>query len=192
MNRFPSIGVAPRAAAKCRAHSFGMMIMVGVLTTLLNVAGFAFGQSNIVFMAADVSPSFQSKLVRFDAGTETFAVTPSGDHVFHAVTVLNGEVLMADGRTANAIQRFSPNGTYLGVFASPPGSPGYLESDSSGNVYISLLEELPFPLMGYWRSLRFDSSGANKNVYQWRSWHRRRRGRQCVYRRQRPARQVCC
>jgi hypothetical protein len=60
----------------------------------------------------------------------------------------------------NVIQRFAPDGTYLGVFASPSASPSYLESDRSGNVYTTTIEELPFPHTGSWLSFRFDSSGA--------------------------------
>jgi hypothetical protein len=88
-------------------------------------------------VTADISPTFQSKLFRFDGGVETFGVArgPASASAFQGVTVLSGNILVADYHTtANRIERYSPNGTDLGVFASTTG-PSYLESDNSGNVY---------------------------------------------------------
>lgn len=93
-------------------------------------------QSDIVFVTTD------SRLYRFDAGVETFATNSNGPDAFLGVAILNGEVLVAD-RVGNAIERFSPVGTYLGSFGSLPGSPLFLESDSSGNVYTTLRSFLP-------------------------------------------------
>jgi hypothetical protein len=156
MNRSPNLGVRVIGAFKNRADLFGLLL-VGSLISVLNISGAAFGQSDVVFMAADVVTGNASKLVRFDEGTETFAVAPSGQHYFNAVTVLNGEVLVADSGPV-AIQRFAPNGTYLGVFASPPSvsTPVYLESDSNGNVYAMLMNPGdPF----YPYGVRYNSSG---------------------------------
>jgi DNA-binding beta-propeller fold protein YncE len=130
------------------------MLMIGGLISLLTQAGVALGQSDIVFMTAD-TPNLQSNLVRFDSGTETFAVNQGGSPGFLGVTVLNGELLVADYLFANAIQRFSPDGTYLGAFVTTNFSPTFLESDTSGNVYSTPIGEFDLPI-----ARRFDSAGA--------------------------------
>jgi DNA-binding beta-propeller fold protein YncE len=64
--------------------------------------------------------------------------------------VLDGEVLVAD-LIADTIQRFLPNGTHAGSFASTD-SPSLLESDSNGNVYATSFGAVIAPR-------RFDSNG---------------------------------
>jgi sugar lactone lactonase YvrE len=152
MNRSLSLAVSPMTATN-RAAFPGLRALPAVANLIL-LAGVALGQSDVVFMAADVATG--SKLVRFDAGTETFAVAPNGSHFFSAVTVLNDEVLVVD---SEAIQRFSPDGTYLGVFVSPPSEsqPLYLESDSNGYVYAMLV--YPDPDEPFTSGVRYNSSG---------------------------------
>lgn len=99
-------------------------------------------------MTADTSIS---RLFRFDNGAQTFAVNTGGPDTFLGVSVLNGEVLVAEYND-NAIQRFSPDGTYLGMFATT-ASPTFLESDSNGNVYTNPSSLGP-PV-----ATRFNSSG---------------------------------
>ena len=79
--------------------------------------------------------------------------------------MLNGELLVTDSGP-DAIQRFAPNGAYLGIFAdtssSSLGSPLYLETDSSGNVYAMLDRPLD---PGYpRRGVRYNSSGVLTSI----------------------------
>ena len=154
MNRFAPLAVSPMAAAK-NCAAFCGVLMVGGLICFAAPANTAFGQSDLVFMTADVSLFGPSKLVRFDAGTPTFAVDTGGSHNFFGLTVLNRELLVAD-QTADAIQRFSPDGTYLGTFATTGVNPNYLESDTSGNVYTTLYG----PPIGQSLVRRYNSAGA--------------------------------
>src|SRR6476661_9430755 len=119
----------------------GRVLLVSSVACAAIYNGAARGQSGTVFMTAAIGSNFDNKLVRFDNGVQTFAVdTNLGVHsAFQGVTILNNEVLVADfGSASNAIQRFSLNGDYLGVFASIV-VPTYLESDSHGNVYTTHL-----------------------------------------------------
>src|SRR5262245_7118138 len=88
-----------RALAVCAA--FGWLALFGV----------SFGQAPIVFMTSE------SRLYRFDNGVQSFSVSTGGVATFHGVVAHNGNVLVADF-SPDKIQRFSPSGTYLGVFAS--------------------------------------------------------------------------
>ena len=123
----------------------------------LSVAPYdAAGQSPIVFMTADYAAP-ESRLVRFDAGVESFAVTAGTRAAFIGVTILDGYVLVADFQ-AGAIQRFSPSGNVLAPFALFD-NPTFLESDSSGNVYTTHFSLGP-PV-----ATRFNSSGAVTQTY---------------------------
>jgi hypothetical protein len=108
------------------------MVIVWTPVAWLTFTYDACGQSQVVFMTSD-NRDFDSRLHRFDAGVESFAISVGVRPAFEGVTVLNGEVLVADYR-ADQIQRFAPKGSYLGAFA-PFEFPTFLESDSSGNVY---------------------------------------------------------
>jgi hypothetical protein len=128
-----------------------------ILAWFLNVAVWdstTWAQSEVVFITADVDAGMdlESRLFRFDDGSESFAVTAAGGgpSLFQGITVLNGEVLVAD-LGANAIQQFLPNGTHSGAFASMD-DPTFLESDSSGNAYATSLDAVIAPR-------RFDSTG---------------------------------
>lgn len=110
-----------------------------------------FAQSDIVFMTADKLPNLTSYLYRFDAGVQSFEVNSGGNPAYQGLTVTGGRVLVAD-YIGEAIQSFSPDGTYLGAFASVL-DPAFLESDSSGNVYVASA------LSGS-IARRYDSSGA--------------------------------
>jgi hypothetical protein len=96
----------------------------------------------------DLSISF---LHRFDQGIESYGVNTGDPQAFLGVTVLGGEILVADF-IANEIQRFLPDGSYVGPFASA-SEPTFLESDSSGNVYTT-----PFSI-GPPVATRYDSTG---------------------------------
>jgi len=84
-------------------------------------------------MTEDVTTTSASQLARFDNGVQTYAVSNAGG-VYAGVTVLNGTVLVADFGN-DVIQKFSPGGTYQGVFATPAFIPVFVESSSAGNVY---------------------------------------------------------
>jgi hypothetical protein len=130
-------------------------LMIASVAGFSMIAGQLVAQSDIVFMTADINPGFDSKLVRFDSGSESFATDTSASDAFLGVTILNNEVLVADSQ-AEKIQRFDPAGTYLGPFASSILAT-FLESDSSGNVYTT-----PFslgPLLGANYATRFNSAG---------------------------------
>jgi hypothetical protein len=135
----------------------------GVLTAwninLVLLDGAALAQSDIVFMTSDVSPSFQSKLFRFDAGIETFGVAAGSPvaSAFHGVTVLNGQLLIADF-SSDEIRRYAPDGTQLAPFAAIT-TPTFLESDRSGNVYTN-----PSAL-GPPVATRFNSSGVATQLF---------------------------
>ena len=112
------------------------VFVLGWTLSVSAIPGAAVGQSSIVFMTSDdLFPGLQSRLHRFDAGVETFANDTGAPTAFQGVTIHHGEVLVAD-YIGEQIQRFSPNGTYLGGFASIV-NPVFLESDSSGNVYMT-------------------------------------------------------
>jgi DNA-binding beta-propeller fold protein YncE len=132
------------------------ILAVGRALSLMLICSSAQAQSSPVFMTAD-DETFTSHVHRFDNGSQTYAVNTGGFDAFQGVTTLNGEVLVADF-VADAIQRFSPSGTYLGTFGSPGGSPTFLESDSSGNVYTTLLA-FPIP-PGMGSAVRLNSAGA--------------------------------
>ena len=122
-------------------------VFVRVLLMSFGVGGIVHAQSNEVFLTTT------SRLVRFDMGTQSFAVNSNHGDVFQGVTVLNGQVLVADYAN-DTIRRFSPNGVYQGTFASG-FSPAYLESDGGGNVYSTPTHTLFEPQIGR----RFDASG---------------------------------
>jgi hypothetical protein len=114
-------------------------------------------QSDIVFMTAGFNPDypFDLELVRFDSGTQSFMTHSGGARAFGGVTLLNGEVLVADARSGQ-IQRFDPDGSYLGPFASPgAGATFYLESDRDDNVYTTA----GGGFAGF-SAIRFNSDGA--------------------------------
>jgi formylglycine-generating enzyme required for sulfatase activity len=92
-------------------------------------------QADVVFMTAQINPvpAPDSKLIRFDSGNQSFLTDTGGNSLFAGVTILNGELLVAD-RYSNQIQRFDPDGSYLGLFTSQ-GPASFLESDSDDNVY---------------------------------------------------------
>lgn len=108
----------------------------------------------IVFMDADTS---SSRLFRFDNGVQTLSVPAPGNSLFHGLTVLNGNVLVAD-YGADAIRRYTPNGVPAGNFALTT-APTFLESDSGGNVYSN-----PGPL-GLPVATRFNSAGVATQVF---------------------------
>jgi probable HAF family extracellular repeat protein len=119
--------------------------------------GGLYAQSDIVFMTAGFSPvyPFDSRLVSFDSGTQSFMTDTGGARSFGGVTILNIEVLVADAG-AGQIQRFDPDGSYVEPFASPgAGATYYLESDSDDNVYTTAGG-------GYagFSAIRFNSDGA--------------------------------
>lgn len=129
-------------------------VAIGALVLPMAIAANAVAQSSVVFMTADyvLNPPPKSKLIRFDNGTQTYGVNSGSPNWFTGLTVLNGELLVAD-KQANKIERFSPVGTYLGDFASPTNGPFFLESDSSGNVYSTQ------GLFGQPIATRFNSAG---------------------------------
>jgi len=132
--------------ARCLALGLALTLVFGGETIR--------AQSDIVFMTAD-DQSHDSHLHRFDAGVETFAVNTGGSDAFLGVTILNGEVLVADF-LEEVIERFSPDGTYLGPFASSTLAT-FLESDSNQNVYTT-----PYslgPIFGINYATRFNSAG---------------------------------
>jgi hypothetical protein len=81
-------------------------------------------------------------LHRFDDGTETFATNTGGIDAFLGVTVFGGEVLIGDFLSED-VERFSPDGTYLGTFGIHAGAPSFIESDSNGNVYTTYFQFAP-------------------------------------------------
>lgn len=109
------------------AAAYAALFLFGWMLNATALDGVAQAQSDIVFVTGD------SSLSRFDMGTESFVTGTGGQSAFLGVTVLRDEILVGD-YLADAIQRFSPDGTYLGEFASI-ATPTYLETDSSGNVY---------------------------------------------------------
>jgi hypothetical protein len=126
-------------------------------------AGGLHAQSPIVFMTAQINPvnPFQdSELVRFNSGIQSFMTDTGGSRAFNGVAILNGEVLVADGFQ---IQRFDPDGSYLGPFASP-GLASFLESDSDNNVYATDGGGFsdPNPTL----AIRFNSAGAVTGTFQ--------------------------
>jgi hypothetical protein len=121
-----------------------------VIVVLFARSGVTRAQSPVVFMTADYP--VPSKLVRFDSGVETFAVTTSTSAGYQGVTVVNGVVFVAD-YDAGAIQRFSSSGTVVSPFAVYD-KPTYIESDSSGNVYMTNFNSGPTI------ATRFNSAGA--------------------------------
>jgi hypothetical protein len=108
----------------------------------------------IVFMNADTS---SSRLFRFDNGAQTFGVPAPSGSAFHGLTVLNGNVLVAD-YGGDAIRRYTPNGVPAGNFAVTT-SPTFLESDSGGNIYTN-----PGPL-GQPVATRFNSAGVVTQLF---------------------------
>lgn len=122
---------------------------------LVTAVGRLHAQSDFVFMTADIDPGNDSKLIRFDLGSESFTTDTGGDDAFLGVTVLSGEMLVAD-YVSEQIQRFAPDGTYFGPFASSILAT-FLESDSNGNVYTT-----PYslgPIFGVNYATRFNSAG---------------------------------
>jgi len=132
-------------------------LVVGCLLNLSLLAGTARSQSDLVFTTSDISPSHASRLTRFDLGSETFSVTSGASSLFQGVSVLNGEVLVADYGT-EAIQRFAPDGTHLGAFAAFT-NPIYLETDAIGNVYANSGG------LGGSVATRFNSAGAPTQTF---------------------------
>lgn len=116
----------------CRAASCCAWVVSAALVVLV-CPGATSGQSPVVFATIETLAP-KDFLVRFDSGVETFAATVGSFPAFIGVTILNRQVLVADF-SANAIQKFSPDGVYLGQFAVLNKSPTFLESDRSGNVY---------------------------------------------------------
>jgi hypothetical protein len=111
-------------------------------------------------MDADTS---SSRLFRFDNGVQTFGVPAPAGSLFHGLTVLNGNVLVADYGN-NAIRRYTPNGVALSNFASTT-NPTFLESDSSGNVYANQGPLGP-PI-----ATRFDATGAVTGTFTHATMH---------------------
>jgi DNA-binding beta-propeller fold protein YncE len=75
---------------------------------------------------------------------------------FQGVATLGNTVLVAD-YVDEAIQRFSPDGTYLGQFVSVL-DPTFIETDSAGNVYMT-------PVPGASVARRYDSSGTQTGIF---------------------------
>jgi hypothetical protein len=131
------------------------LLLVGFTSSLIAGGREVRAQSLVVFMTANYPVS--SKLVRFDSGFETYAVTSESDAAFLGTTILNGNVLVADFRV-DAIQRFSTSGALLSPFALFD-NPTFLESDSSGNVYTTHFS------IGPAIATRFNSAGAITQTY---------------------------
>jgi hypothetical protein len=123
---------------------------------LVTAVGRLHAQSDIVFMTADIDPGGQEKLVRFDSGSQSFTTDTGSNGAFLGVTVLNDEVLVADFG-AEEIQRFEPDGSYIGPFATSILST-FLESDSNQNVYTT--PSSLGPIFGVNYATRFNSAGA--------------------------------
>src|SRR4051794_40935564 len=92
------------------------LILRASIIVLVVFNNIVLAQSPIVFMTDDVTGN-TSELVRFDNGTQTFGVTHSPAR-YQGATLLNGNVLVANFQS-HTIDRFSPAGTFLGVFSTP-------------------------------------------------------------------------
>jgi hypothetical protein len=114
-------------------------------------------QSPVVFMTTKGSPDKFGEFVRLDAGTQSFDIQNKAS-LYMGVTTLNGNVLVAD-YGARAIQRFSPTGAYLSVFATPSNTPVFLGTDRNGNVYTAP------GASGGAVATRMNSSGVATQVY---------------------------
>src|SRR3972149_1911707 len=94
------------------------VFLLGGAANLFLFHGTAVAQSDVVFMTADdFNLPGRSRLYRFDSGAPSFAVYTGANAGFQGVTTLGSNVLVAD-YIGEKIQRFSPDGTYLGPFAS--------------------------------------------------------------------------
>ena len=134
----------------------GSILLVGLLLNLSLLQGTAYSQSSIVFVTNEALPGDGSTLTRFDQGSETYGVGAGPSTLFQGVTVLNGQVLVAD-YFSDVIQKFSLNGTHLGTFASYTNAT-YVESDSAGNVYATAGGTGIVPT-------RFDSAGLATDTF---------------------------
>jgi hypothetical protein len=121
-------------------------------------APIAYGQSDTVFLSIEIGSS--SRLIRFDAGLESISIG-TFRNAFESVAVFNGELLVGDF-FQQTIQRFAPNGNYLGPFATPANQPDFLETDSHGNVYSTTGG---FEFTGIATATRFNSVGAATQSY---------------------------
>ncbi len=117
-------------------------------------AGAAFGQSDVVFMTT--YHGVQSKLHRFNNGTDQYAVDTGQSNGFTGVTIVNNEVLVGDLRT-DSVHRFSFDGEFLGEFVYAP-APANVESDSHGFVYVRGLKSGPI-------FYRLDSLGEHRKTF---------------------------
>jgi formylglycine-generating enzyme required for sulfatase activity len=159
------LGVVAGLGLLLRRHRMNILVNSLLSTRCLCLAmsfiavGGVHAQSPIVFMTAAINPTQapDSELVRFDSGTQSFMTDTSGFHGFDGVTILNGEVLVADP-VSGQIQRFDPDGSDLGLFASPGEGARFLESDSHDNVYASGTGGPPETPTGH--AVRFNSAGA--------------------------------
>jgi hypothetical protein len=132
-------------------------LFIGSALNLILLVSAVSGQSNVVFVTAD-PPNFDSNLYRFDAGVQTFGVGTAASDAFIGMTLHNGSLLVGDF-VSNKIQKFAPNGAYLGVFATSTNAPVFVEADSSGNVYTT--PDSVGPLVG----TRLNSLGVATQTY---------------------------
>jgi hypothetical protein len=139
---------------KSPRHRISLTVLPTACALIVMFAQSASLGAPIVFMDADTS---SSRLFRFDNGVQTFGVPAPSGALFHGLTILNGNVLVAD-YGGDAIRRYTPNGVPAGIFALTT-SPTFLESDSGGNIYTN-----PGPL-GLPVATRFNSAGVVTQVF---------------------------